>query len=311
MSIEIKVISVNISERKGVAKSPVNKIILSTEGIKGDSHAGKWHRQVSMLGMESIERFSLTAERKIHCGEFAENITTSGMVLTEARPFDLFVKDELLLEVTQIGKECHGHSCNIFKEVGNCVMPKEGIFCRVRKGGDLRPGETMIYIPKVFKVSVITLSDRAYANEYEDLSGPAISNLIGEYFTTNKRQFTCKNHLIPDNALRLKTLLEKEAGEGTDVIITTGGTGIGTHDITIETIKPLLDKEIPGIMEMIRIKYGQEKPNALLTRSIAGVKEKSLVYALPGSVRAVKEYMTEIFKTLEHSFYMLHGIDNH
>lgn len=311
MSNEIKVLSVNISELKGVSKSPVNKIILTNEGIKGDSHSGKWHRQVSLLGMESIERFSLTAGRNINFGEFAENITTSGMVLTDARPFDLFEKDGLLLEVTQIGKECHGHTCSIFKEVGNCVMPKEGIFCRVRKGGILTPGEAMTYIPKVFKVSVITLSDRAYANEYEDLSGPAITHLTGEYFTANKRQFSCKNHLIPDDVLKLKSLLENEVNEGADIIITTGGTGIGPHDITIETIKPLLDKEIPGVMEMIRIKYGQEKPNALLTRSIAGVKGKSLIYALPGSVRAVREYMTEIFKTLEHSFYMLHGIDNH
>ena len=96
-----------------------------------------------------------------------------------------------------------------------------------------------------------------------------------------------------------------------DVVITTGGTGIGPRDITIETVRPLLDKEIPGIMEMIRIKYGQEKPNALLSRGIAGVMGQTLVYTLPGSVKAVDEYMTEILKTLQHLIYMLHGVDVH
>ncbi|NMC98667.1 MAG: hypothetical protein GYA62_02955, partial [Bacteroidales bacterium] len=107
-----------------------------------------------------------------------------------------------------------------------------------------------------------------------------------------------------------KSLIEEIKNE-TDIIITTGGTGISKRDITIETMKPLLEKEIPGIMEYIRLKYGTEKPNALLSRSIAGVNNNSLLFALPGSAKAVKEYMTEINKSLEHMVYMLHGLDLH
>ena len=96
-----------------------------------------------------------------------------------------------------------------------------------------------------------------------------------------------------------------------NLIITTGGTGIGPRDITIETVQPLLEKEIPGIMEFIRIKYGTLKPNALLSRGVAGLMGKSLIYTLPGSVRAVEEYMNEIVKTLKHTFYMQYGVDKH
>jgi len=311
MSKVIEVISVNVSDKKGIIKHPVNEILLSAEGIVNDAHAGKWHRQVSMLGIESTDRFSAAAGRKINCGEYAENITTQGMELILAKPFDMFINSEVHLEVTQIGKECHGHSCNIFKEVGNCVMPKEGIFCRVKKTGKLKAGDQLEYVPKIFKVAVITLSDRAFAGEYKDLSGPAIIEMLEDYFKIKGRPLQVIYHLLPDHSEQLKECFLNEIKDGVDVIITTGGTGIGMKDITIETIQPLLDKEVPGIMEMIRMKYGAEKPNALLTRSIAGVKEKSLVYTLPGSVKAVKEYMPEIFKTMEHMMYMLHGIDAH
>jgi len=96
-----------------------------------------------------------------------------------------------------------------------------------------------------------------------------------------------------------------------DIIITTGGTGIGPKDFTPDVVKPMLEKEIPGIMEMIRMKYGQQKPNALVSRSVAGVIGETLVFTLPGSVKAVEEYMTEILTMLEHLIYMLHSLDFH
>ena len=96
-----------------------------------------------------------------------------------------------------------------------------------------------------------------------------------------------------------------------DVIFTTGGTGIGPRDFTPETVRSILDKEIPGIMELIRVKYGMEKPAALLSRGVAGVAGKTLIYTLPGSVKAVSEYCNEILPTIEHSMYMIEGIDSH
>jgi molybdenum cofactor synthesis domain-containing protein len=308
---QLNILSVNISEEKGTIKHPVDSIHLTTLGVEYDAHSGHWNRQVSLLGSESIRKFEQQSNRKIRFGEFAENITTEGLGLWKLNPLDRFRCGETELEVTQIGKECHGTSCAIFKEAGNCVMPTEGIFCRVIRPGVIRPGDILEYHPKVFSVRIITLSDRASRGEYEDKSGPQIKELIQEFFTIHHSLFTIHYSLIPDDSTQLKDLLLKEKEERADLIFTTGGTGIGPRDFTPEVVKPLLDKEIPGIMEMIRIKFGTEKPGALLSRSIAGVMGKSLVYTLPGSMKAVQEYFPEISKTLWHSIAMIHGLDLH
>jgi molybdenum cofactor synthesis domain-containing protein len=165
-------------------------------------------------------------------------------------------------------------------------------------------------LPGEFKALIITLSDRAHRRKYRDLSGPRIKEMLEEYFRSEKWDIKVNLTLLPDDSARLRELFNN-ACNTCNIIITTGGTGIGPRDITIETIKPLLSKELPGIMEFIRVKYGYDKPNALLSRGIAGVAGKALVYTLPGSVRAVDEYMTEILKTLKHTIYMQYGIDAH
>ena len=309
--LQLKINSVNISEQKGTIKGPVEQIELTHYGVSGDAHAGMWNRQVSLLGTESILKFEQEAGRKVAPGEFAENITTSGMELWTAHPLDRFTAGEIELEVTQIGKECHGAGCAIFKEVGNCVMPKEGIFCRVLSPGILQAGMELEYHPKIFRVTVITLSDRASSGEYEDKSGPRICELLETHFQIVNRQSSIVNSLIPDDPHKLEDLLHKAKEELVDIVITTGGTGIGPRDFTPDVVKGLLDKEIPGIMEMIRMKYGAEKPSALVSRSVAGVMGKSLVFTLPGSVKAVNEYMEEICKSLMHLVNMLHGLDVH
>ena len=141
----IEVISVNISEKKGTIKTPRDLIVLNEKGVKDDAHAGDWHRQVSLLGDESIKSFEPEIGREIKYGEFAENITTKGIVLYKTKPGDMFIIGETHLEVTQIGKKCHGDDCEIFQEIGKCVMPKEGIFCKVVKGGTIKAGDKIIY----------------------------------------------------------------------------------------------------------------------------------------------------------------------
>jgi molybdopterin adenylyltransferase len=165
-------------------------------------------------------------------------------------------------------------------------------------------------LPEKLEVLIITLSDRAYKGEYKDLSGPKIKEILSEYLSSVNWEHNISINLVPDEANTLRALL-KNAGSYYNIIITTGGTGIGPRDITVETVTPLLTKEIPGIMEYIRVKYGAEKPGALLSRGVAGIMDKSLVYTLPGSVRAVEEYMAEILKTLRHAIYMQYGIDTH
>jgi molybdopterin adenylyltransferase len=164
--------------------------------------------------------------------------------------------------------------------------------------------------PEEIEVLTITLSDRASRGEYEDLSGPRISQLVQEYFVSLNIKCTLTQVLIPDDAEELRDIINV-SGSNFNIIFTTGGTGIGPRDITVETIKPLLTKEIPGIMEFIRVKYGSDKPGALLSRGVAGLIGNTLVYTLPGSVRAVNEYMEEILKTILHSLQMLYCVDNH
>ena len=165
-------------------------------------------------------------------------------------------------------------------------------------------------LPGKFHILIITLSDRAFRGEYNDLSGPRVKEILTKYFNDRQQKYHIDLRLIPDDSALLEDILT-DAKDNYNIIITSGGTGIGPKDITVETVLPLLTKEIPGIMEYIRIKYGSQKPNALLSRGVAGIIGKSLIYTIPGSVRAADEYMAEILKTLNHTILMQYGIDAH
>ena len=134
-----KVVGVCVSKSKGERKSPVGSAQLRVNhGIEGDAHAGEWHRQVSLLAIESIRKMQ-DMGLKVASGDFAENLTTEGIELFTLPVGTRLEIGETLLEVTQIGKECHTR-CAIFYQAGDCVMPKEGIFARVITGGVVRPG---------------------------------------------------------------------------------------------------------------------------------------------------------------------------
>ncbi len=308
---EFEILSVNISTQKGTVKNAVEEIQLDKKGVKKDAHAGDWNRQVSLLGLESLKKFEKKAKRKLQFGEFAENITTQGIDLPNVKPLDKLTIGKTVLEITQIGKHCHGDKCAIFVEVGNCIMPKEGVFARVVKTGSIKPGDKGVYEPKVLKACVITLSDRASSGVYEDRSGVKIADMLEAYFEENQRKFVVSRQVIPDDPEMLTAIVQKEIQKQTDIVITTGGTGIGPRDITPETLLPLIEKQLPGIMEMIRMKYGVKKTNVLLSRGLAGISKQTLLFALPGSVKAVEEYMSEIIPMLQHAIYMKYGLDIH
>ena len=131
--------SINISPKKGTFKQPVKQAELRVDyGIVGDAHAGNWHRQISLLAQESIDKMTALGLDGLVPGMFAENITTQGMELFTLPVGTRLRLGECIVEVTQIGKECHQH-CEIYKKVGQCIMPHEGIFVRV-----LTPGEIFI-----------------------------------------------------------------------------------------------------------------------------------------------------------------------
>ncbi|MBF0459663.1 MAG: MOSC domain-containing protein [Nitrospirae bacterium] len=140
-----KIVSVNTSKEKGERKSPVKTAVLITNfGIEGDAHAsGQWHRQVSLLAIESIKKMQAVG-LDVDCGDFAENITTQGIPLpTLPIGTRMSIGETVKVEVTQIGKECHNR-CAIYYQAGDCVMPSEGIFVRVLEGGVITHGDEII-----------------------------------------------------------------------------------------------------------------------------------------------------------------------
>jgi MOSC domain-containing protein YiiM len=136
-----RILSINISQRKGEKKTSVPSAILkANHGIEGDAHAGGWHRQVSLLAQESVDKMR-SKGMELNPGDFAENLTVEGIDLKNIKIGQrLSIGKDIILEITQIGKECH-NDCAIKQQVGDCVMPREGVFARVLKGGAISPGD--------------------------------------------------------------------------------------------------------------------------------------------------------------------------
>jgi MOSC domain-containing protein YiiM len=141
-----RVVAVSISEKKGEAKRNMDKVFCRiSHGIVGDAHAGNWHRQISLLGVESIEVMVGRGAEGLSPGSFAENITTEGINVYELKTgAKLKICEEVILEITQIGKECHGSTCSIFKQLGDCIMPRQGVFSKVVSEGWISPGDEII-----------------------------------------------------------------------------------------------------------------------------------------------------------------------
>lgn len=143
MTIRGKVLEINISDKKGVVKTPISEGNFIVDfGLEGDAHGGDWHRQISLLGIESVDKMRKEGVEGLVFGSFAENITTEGIVLYELPVGTKLKIGDTVQEVTQIGKECHS-GCAIAQSVGKCVMPKEGIFTKVLKAGKVKVGDTI------------------------------------------------------------------------------------------------------------------------------------------------------------------------
>ena len=137
-----KVISINISDIRGIQKHNVGKIkLIEDYGIENDAHAGKWHRQVSLLSHEKIEAFRAKGA-EVKDGAFGENIVVSGIDFKSLPVGTRFKCNDVILEMTQIGKECH-HGCEIFQKMGECIMPREGVFAKIIQGGEIAVGDEM------------------------------------------------------------------------------------------------------------------------------------------------------------------------
>ena len=245
-----QVTAVNISEKKGVRKHEVPYIdVKCRHGIVGDAHGGNWHRQVSMLSAEKIEAF----RKKIWVdyGAFGENLVIEGFDFRNLPVTSRFAIGDVVLEMTQIGKECH-NDCVIKQKTGECIMPREGVFARVLKGGEIHVGDEVTLLPPLedppLRAAVITLSDKGSRGEREDKSGP----LIVEMLTAAGYQVE-ETMILPDEAKALKAQLIRLAdGRQVNLILTTGGTGFSPRDITPEATYAVADRNAPGIAEAMR-----------------------------------------------------------
>lgn len=300
--------AVCISEKRGTVKHEITRAVLKENwGIEGDAHGGTWHRQVSLLSYEKIEEFK-SKGAKVEDGSFGENIVVEGIDLKHCPVGSRLYCNDIILEVTQIGKACHSH-CEIYKTVGDCIMPREGIFARVIQGGELCVGDEIRWepVPKnaPYTAAVITLSDKGAVGEREDKSGPIIVEALEQ-----KGYQIVETMILPDT----QPLIEKELKRLADqrqvqLILTTGGTGFSMRDCTPEATLAVATRSAPGIAEAIRAESLKITKRAMLSREASVIRNQTLIINLPGSPKAVRECLDVIIDQLDHGIGILTGRD--
>lgn len=296
-----KVIAVNISEKKGTIKHSVSEgVTVNEKGMVGDAHAGDWHRQISLLDQTSVQKMVDRGAKGLLPGVFAENITTNGLDLYHYPIGTRFKVGDCLLELTQIGKECH-HGCQIFQQVGMCVMPTDGVFTRVLHGGNIKAGDAIEVILPI-KAIIITLSDKGFAGLREDKSGPALVQAL------NNKAEVARTLLLPDDKdLLAENLRQIADNHEADLVLTTGGTGFAPRDFTPEATLDVIERRTPGIPEAMRAASLKITPHAMLSRAEAGIRKQTLIVNLPGSPKAAVECLDVLLPALGHAIETLRG----
>ena len=298
--------AVCISSAKGTEKRPVETgHFLRNFGIEHDAHAGKWHRQVSLLSYDKVEEFNKKGAM-VTDGDFGENLLVEGIDFKNLPVGTILKAGDVTLRMTQIGKECHSH-CAIHQRVGDCIMPREGVFAEVLEEGDIYPGDEMtVTLPdpdRPFTAAVITLSDKGAKGERKDESGPAAAAMLEE-----AGYEIVETLILPDEPSLLKKELCRLADQRqVDLIITSGGTGFSLRDQTPEATMAVADRNAPGIAEYIRMRSAQITDRAMLSRGASVIRKGSLIINLPGSPKAVKESLGFILGALDHGLKILRG----
>ena len=302
------VLAVCTSPQKGTLKTGVEQATLRADwGLEGDAHAGRWHRQVSLLSAEKIEAFRATGVQ-VPWGAFGENLVVSGLDLRSLPVGTLLRCGGALLELSQIGKACHT-SCAIRRQTGDCIMPREGVFARVLEGGTVRIGDVITVEPRKepfpWQAAVITLSDKGSRGEREDRSGPAVAARLQDAGYTVIEQL-----LLPDEPEQLKVQLRRLCDQRQpDLILTTGGTGFAPRDRTPEATLAVAERLAPGIAEAIRAASLRFTRHAMLSRGVAVIRGRTLIVNLPGSPKACMEGMDVFLDALPHALGLLRGED--
>ena len=295
--------AVCVSSEKGTAKRRVEEgLLLEDYGLEGDAHAGKWHRQVSLLPWEAIREF----QKKIPVeeGAFGENLVTEGLDFKDLTVGTVLCCGEAELEMTQIGKECH-KSCAIRQATGDCIMPGNGVFARVLKGGSVRPKDSVepVGYNRRYRAAVLTASDRGAAGVRADLSGPLVRELVEKDVYLVVEQV-----LVPDDREEIvRELIRLCDRTGVDLILTTGGTGLSPRDVTPEATMEVGERVVPGISEAMRSYSLTITRRAMLSRGVSVIRGKTLIINLPGSPKAVRESLAYLLPALSHGLEILTG----
>ncbi len=295
-----------ISEKKGTKKHEVQEAFLKEDwGLEGDAHAGHWHRQVSLLSREKIDAFRERGAQVVY-GDFGENLIVDGFDFRTMPVGTRFRIGEALLEMSQIGKECHSH-CAIYKAMGDCIMPREGVFAVVKEAGTIRVGDQVECLgldpDRPLTAAVITLSDKGFRGEREDKSGPAIVEIL-----KGNGYEVLETILLPDHQAGIeKELIRLSDQRQVNLIVTTGGTGFAPTDVTPEATMNVATRNAPGIAEAIRAGSMVITRRAMLSREASVIRNQTLIVNLPGSPKAVKESLGFVIDQLDHGIRILTG----
>jgi molybdopterin adenylyltransferase len=297
------------SLEKGERKGPLPEAqFLAGHGIQNDAHAGPWHRQVSLLAAEEIQRVRRGGLPNLKPGDFAENIVLSGLDLGGlGLGSHLRLGARVVLSVTQIGKVCHT-PCRIYHLTGNCIMPTCGLFARVIEGGQVRVGDAAEVVelvpPERFQAVILTMSDRCARHEAEDTAGPAVAELLLRRLPAH----VYAAETLPDEAPAIAERLRHYGnGHSIDLIITVGGTGFSPRDVTPEATRQVVERPTPGLDEVMRAASLAKSPHAMLSRGCSGICGTTLIVNLPGSLRGAVENLEVILPALAHGLAKLRG----
>ena len=297
--------AVCISDIRGIQKQDVGSArIVAGWGVEGDAHGGDWGRQVSLLSYDRVRAFNDLGADVDH-GAFGENLVVEGIDFRSLPVGALLHCGGAVLEMTQIGKECHTH-CQIYQKMGDCIMPREGVFARVLKEGLIAVGDRMeVVLPAESKLraAVVTLSDKGAAGEREDGSGPVIREMLEE-----EGYLVDAMLMLPDEREQIEALLIDLADRRRfDLVLTTGGTGFSRRDVTPEATMAVAERDVPGIAEAIRAYSMQFTGRAMLGRGVSVIRGGALIVNLPGSPKAVRESLEHILPHLAHGIEILRG----
>lgn len=294
-----RIVSINSAANKGEAKSPVaGGTLVAGYGLEGDAHAGG-PRQISLLAQEAVDA-SDNDGIQLSPGGFGENITTAGIDLASLRIGErLTIGPEAVLQISEIGKTCT-NPCSIGQRLGECIMPKQGLFAKVVRGGPIGPGDE-IECTALKVGAVLTSSDRCARGEREDQSGPLLVDLLKEMGVA-----LADYSVLPDDEVGLADSLRFLADRcAVDLILTTGGTGFAPRDRMAEATLSAIDSPAAGIAEAIRNEGMRHTPMACLSRGVSGLRGRTLIVNLPGSAKAVSESLDLLRTVLPHALEVL------